>query len=278
MNARTFQFIPGNNPSMVQTAQLLGADAVIIDLEDSVSVNEKDSARNLVFSHIQNMDKNGCLVGVRINPTDTPYWKEDVLKLNDADLDFILLPKASVEAVNDLAKIVNKDKNIIVLIESAAGIVDIKNILSAHKNIVGALFGAEDYAADMAIVRTAEGREIEWARNQFVINCVAQQKLAIDTPFTASDDFVNLRKDTMYAKAIGFKSKSSINPRHLDLIHEVFNPTKEEYLEAKEILELNDKYESEGIGVFSYKGKMVDLPIVKRCKNVVDICEKRKLY
>lgn len=286
MIRRTLLFLPGNNPAMILSADVLGADSVILDLEDAVSLTEKDSARNLVRNALNTLDFEGVETIVRVNPTDSPYWKEDLDVIVKAQPDCILLPKANPEAVLEVEEYITKleaDYNhservpLILLAETAYGIETIYESIKSSDRTLGVMLGGEDLTSDLEVSRTREGHEIEYARSRVVMACKACNVLAIDTPFTDVDDMEGLVLDTSHAKSLGFKAKAVINPRQVDLIHEVFEPTQAEIEFAQGIMLAQEDALKEGLGVFSYRGKMVDLPIINRAEKTLNLARKLRL-
>ncbi|MDL2211965.1 CoA ester lyase [Erysipelotrichaceae bacterium OttesenSCG-928-M19] len=272
---RSALFIPANNPGMVQSNELLEADAIIFDLEDAISINQKDSARFLLDEAFQFFEKTDVVRIVRINPLETPFFYDDIALVKKFDIDFIMLAKASVESVKQLAQeLVDTNIKIIALIESAYAVIDIENILKASSLVKGILFGAEDFALDMQIVRTKKSDEILVARQHLAITCKALNVFALDTPFTDVEDFEMLVADTMKARNFGFSGKACINPRQVNYVNEVFSPSLEEITYALEVIESATKAQLEGLGVFSLHGKMVDAPIINRAKLTIENAKK----
>ena len=280
---RTMLFMPGNNPGMLQNAGILGADSVILDLEDAVSLTEKDSARILVREAIKNIDYLNVEIVVRVNPFDTEYAEEDINEIASVKPDTILIPKATEEAVKKADEMITRIEKengyedgsikLFALIESAYGVENVYNIIKASDRIEGVLLGGEDLTSDLGIKRTKEGKEIFYARNKVAMACKALKVDSIDTPFTDTNDFVGLAEDTMNAKNIGFTGKACINPRQIDTVHSVFAPTEEEIIHAKKVMEAKEKAEREGKGVFSLNGKMVDAPIINRARTTLELAK-----
>lgn len=278
---RTMLFMPGNNPGMLQDAGILGADSIILDLEDAVSLTEKDSARILVRDAIKNVDYSGVEVVVRVNPMDTQYGITDVDVIARVKPDTILVPKADVGQIIFVDNMLNKIENeegfeegsikIIALIETAIGLETIYNVIKASSRVVGVLLGGEDLTSDLGIKRTKEGEEIFYARNKVATVCRALKVDSIDTPFTDTNDYEGLRKDTAKAKSLGLTGKSSINPRQIDIIHSVYSPSKLEIKYALRVLGAMKEAEKDGKGVFSLDGKMIDAPVLNRAKNTVEL-------
>lgn len=274
--------MPGNNPGMLVDADVLEADTVILDLEDAVSLMEKDSARILVRNALKYLVFKNTETCVRINPIDSPYWKDDLDEIVPQKPDLILIPKASEESIELIEKRVEKlekkyDINkikFLLLIESPEGIINLEKITRKSKRTVGLCLGAEDYTTVMGIKRTKESKEIEFARMSLVTMARAFGIDAIDTPFTDVDDFYGLRKDTEFIKSIGFTGKLLINPRHVVEIHDVLNPSKDEIERAMAIVEESEKAKEQGLGVFSFNGKMVDLPVINRARETIKTAKK----
>jgi citrate lyase subunit beta/citryl-CoA lyase len=285
---RTMLFMPGNNPGMLQDAAILGADSIILDLEDAVSLTEKDSARILVRDAIKNIDYSGVEVVVRVNPMDTEFGATDVDVIARVKPDTLLVPKADEEQIIFVDNMLNKIEKeegfevgsikIIALIETAIGLETIYNVIKASGRIVGVLLGGEDLTSDLGIRRSKEGEEIFYARNKVATVCKALKVDSIDTPFTDTNDYEGLAKDTAKAKSLGFTGKSSINPRQIDIIHSVYAPTTSEIKHAIRVLDAMEEAEKEGKGVFSLDGKMVDAPVISRATSVVELSKMLGLY
>ncbi|WP_035165671.1 CoA ester lyase [Caloramator sp. ALD01] len=276
---RTMLFMPGNNPGMIQNASILGADSVILDLEDAVSIDEKDAARMLVRNALSTLDFSGCEVVVRINSIQSDFGYDDLNVIARVKPDAILVPKATsddIEEIDEILSIIEREEGfklgsikLLPLVETAIGLENIRETILASKRNIGVLLGAEDLTADMGIKRTREGNEIFYARNRVASICKAYKIDAIDTPFADVNDVEGLIEDTKRAKAIGMTGKAAINPRQIDYIHEVFSPSMEEIMYAKRVLKAKEEALKEGKGVFSLDGKMVDAPIIQRAENII---------
>lgn len=278
-NRRSMLFMPGNNPGMLVSADILGADSIIYDLEDAVSLDEKDSARTLVRNALSFLKFTHSEITVRINPIDSPYWEKDLEVIIPVLPDGIVIPKASVDAVhsveqkiNEIKKAHNITKNFsfLMLVESARGIMDVNSIAKASSLIQGLLLGGEDYSVDMGIQRTRLSKELEYARFSLTTAAHAYGLDSLDTPFTDVEDFEGLRLDTAFSKSIGFSGRLVINPRQVEEIHKIFSPSSAEIERAEAILQAAEEAKQKGLGVFSFKGKMVDLPVIKRAQALYD--------
>jgi citrate lyase subunit beta/citryl-CoA lyase len=280
---RTMLFIPGNNPGMIQNAGVLGADSVILDLEDAVSLSEKDSARILVGKAIETVDFGAAEIVVRINPLTTVYGPKDLEAMAKVKPHALLIPKADEAQIRQASEVLDVMERkagipvgtikLIPLIESAYGVEKAYDIIQVSHRTVGILFGGEDYTADMGVRRTFNGEEILYARNRVAIACKALGVDSIDTPFTDVDNFEGLREDTLKARNLGFTGKAAINPRQVDHIHSAFAPEAAEIKHAIRVLEAMEMAEKEGKGVFSLDGKMVDAPIISRAQQTVALAK-----
>ena len=273
---RSMLFIPGNNPGMLQNGGVFGADSVVLDLEDAVAPMEKDSARFLIAHALKNVDYGASEKVIRINPLDT-FAAEDIKAVVPWGPDAILVPKVESAAdIHTAVKMIAAAEKpnqtpvkIIALLETPRGIIEAYNIAMADPRVVALALGAEDYTAGLGAMRTKEGTEIFTARTIVINAAAAADVQSIDTPYTDANDEEGLLADTELAKRLGFKGKLSINPRQIDTIHTVFNPTVSDIDWAEQVVAAMAKAASEGSGVASLNGKMVDLPIVNRAERIL---------
>lgn len=277
---RTMLFIPGNNPGMLQNGGIFGADAIILDLEDAVAPSEKDSARLLVSHALRNIDYSGSEVVVRINTLDT-FGRQDIQAIVPCCPAALLVPK--VQTADDIQAVATAmaaaerpgqaPVKFIALIETPRGLAEAYAIATASKRVVALALGAEDYTAALGAQRTKEGSEILAARSALVNAAAAAGIQSIDTPFTDVNDEAGIIADTTFAKQLGFKGKLTINPRQIDSIHDVFNPSTKEIDWAEKVLIAIKRSEAEGSGVASLDGKMVDAPIVSRAERTLHLAQ-----
>lgn len=277
---RSMLFLPGNNPNLLINGNCLGADAVIFDLEDAVAPNEKDAARILVRNTMRYMDFGGCERIVRINSIDTPYWKADIDAILPYMPDLILLPKTGTAEdartadayISEVEERLGLEKNavgLMPLIETALGVENAFAIASSTKRVKALFLGAEDLTADLQCKRTRSGREIEYARTRLVVAARAAGVDVYDTPFTDVNDDEGIELDAQHAKDLGFTGKSSISPRHVEVINRTFSPTLKEIEYAYEVMDAIDLAKKQGKGAIALHGKMVDAPIVARAERTI---------
>ena len=278
---RTMLFLPGNNAGMLGNGDVLGSDSIILDLEDAVSPDEKDSARILVRNALKYLHYKGCEIIIRINDLETPYWEKDLEAVMPFRPDVIMPTKVSgAPYIQKLAAkmteleaecgIPDGSTKIIPLLETTLGIENAFAIGTADRRMAALYLGAEDYTADLRSKRTKEGTEIFYARTRLVNAARAAGIDAYDTPWTDVDDMEGLRKDTMFAKSLGYTGKAVINPRHISIVNEVFSPSAEEIAYAKDVFAAIEEGKRFGKGAVSLRGKMIDKPIVERARQVLE--------
>ncbi len=278
---RSLLYVPGNMPSMLQNIPLFQCDAVQIDLEDAVPLNEKDAARILVKRFLENYKDRNKEVLVRINGLDTKWALDDLKAVLPALPDGIRLPKAdSPEIVERLDTLLTEYEEelglkvgyfkILPSIETAQGVLNAAKTARASDRLIGLAFGAEDYTATMEINRTKTGEELFNARMNVLWGAKAAGIQAIDSIFADVNDMESLRKETELIKKLGFTGKCMINPRQTDVIHDVFAPKQEEVDYALEVIDAIKRAREMGTGVISLKGKMIDRPVVVRAARVLN--------
>ncbi len=274
-------FVPGNNPGMMQDAFIYGPDSIMLDLEDSVTMAEKDSARLLVYNALKTIDYGNTEMVVRINPLNTPYGKKDIEAVVKAGVDVIRMPKTEtaeevVEVEREIEKVEKEigclgRTQIMAAIESALGIVNAYAIATASKRMMGIALGAEDYSANLKTQRTPGGAELLLARETIVVAARAAGIAALDTVYSNLNDMDTFRKEVELIKTLGFDGKSIINPRQIEIVNEVFTPSEKAIEKSKVILAAIKEAEQRGSGVIAVNGKMVDRPVVLRAQRTIDL-------
>jgi citrate lyase subunit beta/citryl-CoA lyase len=278
---RSVLFLPGNTPNMLLNGALLGADGIIIDLEDAVSPDEKDAARILTRNLVRALKFRGCGIIIRINSTETPYWQKDLDAVIPQKPDAVMPAKVSsgddVRVVSAYIEKIEKEKGlapgktgIVPLIETALGIENAFDIARSDKRVAALFLGAEDLTADLRCKRTRDGSEILYARSRLVNAARAAKIEAWDTPFTAIDDEEGLRADAELAKSLGYSGKAAISPRQISLINRIFSPSEEDIEYAQSVFRAIEDARVRGKGAVSLNGKMIDAPIVERARQVLE--------
>ena len=274
-------FVPGNNPAMMADAVIYGPDSIMLDLEDSVTMAEKDAARLLVHNALKTIDYGNTEMVVRVNPLNTPYGKKDVEAVVKAGVHVIRMPKTeTADEIRELeAEIVKVETElgcvgrtqIMAAIESTLGVINAYDIATASKRMMGIALGAEDYSANLKTQRTPEGMELLLARQTIVVAARAAGIDALDTVYSNLNDMETFRKEVELIKSLGFDGKSIINPRQIEVVNEVFAPKEKEIQKSLTILAAIKEAEKRGSGVIAVNGKMVDRPVVIRAQRTIDL-------
>ena len=278
---RTMLFLPGNNPNMIINGGYLGADSVILDLEDAVSPDEKDAARKLVRNALGQLSFNDREIIVRINALDTPYWERDLEEIVPLQPDVLMPTKVSgagyihtleekIASVERAHGIPEGQIKLMPLLETTLGIENAFAIASASPRMAALYLGAEDLSADLRCPRTKAGGEIAYARGRLVCAARAAGIEAYDTPFTDVEDLEGLEEDARLARGLGFTGKAVISPRHVEIVNRVFTPSRKEVAHAREVFQAIEEAKRLGKGAISLHGKMVDAPIVQRARLVLE--------
>ena len=275
---RSLLFMPGNNPGMLVSAQSLGADSVIFDLEDAVAQSEKDAARILVRNALLAVKPHGIPVIIRVNALDTPYWRADIAAAVQGGADCILAPKcSSVAYVQEMLDYLEQEEQkqqsrqleFIALVESALGLENAFAMASSHPRVAGLLLGAEDLTAELGARRSPAGDEIFYARSRLLVACRAAGIKAIDSPYPFVTDLEGLEKDADFAARLGFDGKALISPHHVHLVNQAFTPHEDQIRWARRVMVAAARAKDEGKGAVSLDGMMIDLPVIKRAERIL---------
>ena len=279
---RTMLFIPGNNPGMLRDCYIYGADCIMLDLEDSVSIYEKDAARFLVRSALKTLDYGDVEVLVRINSLQDGGLRdlEAIVPLGKA---IIRLPKTEtpedvLECEREIARIEQEhgleigSTGMMAAIESAEGVLNALAIARSSKRLIGIALGAEDYVTDLKTTRS-DGIELLFARCMILNAARAAGIAALDTVFSNINDEEGFISEATLIKKLGFDGKSIINPRQIEPLHKVFMPSEKDLNKARAIMDAIAEANARGSGVASLNGKMIDKPVVTRAKRLLDLYE-----
>lgn len=276
---RTMMFVPGANAAMLRDAPLFGANSVMFDLEDSVSLKEKDTSRALVHFALKTFDYSSVETVVRVNGLDS-CGALDIEAVVLAGVNVIRLPKTeTAQDIVDVEAVIERVERengievgrtrMMAAIESAEGVLNARDISKASKRLIGIALGAEDYVTNMKTRRYPDGQELFFARSMILHAARAAGIAAIDTVYSDVNNTEGFQNEVRMIKQLGFDGKSVINPRQIPLVNEIYTPTKKEIDHAKQVIWAIREAESKGSGVISLNGKMVDKPIVERAERVI---------
>lgn len=284
---RTMMFVPGSNPAMLRDAPLYGADSIMFDLEDAVSLKEKDSARLLVHNALKTIDFSEIETVVRINALEDG-GDQDVEAVVTAGVNVVRLPKTERAGdIVEVAKVITAVEEkygievgrtkMMAAIESAEGVMNAREIALASDRLIGIALGAEDYVTNMKTRRYADGQELFFARSMILHAARIAGIAAIDTVYSDVENTEGFQAEVSLIKQLGFDGKSVINPRQIPLVNAIYAPTEKEIQNAKEVIWGIREAEAKGSGVISVNGKMVDKPIVERAERVIALAKAAKL-
>ncbi|MDF2616093.1 MAG: citrate lyase, beta subunit [Sedimentibacter sp.] len=286
---RTMMYVTGNNPANIMEAHLYGSDSIMFDLEDSVSLKEKDSARFLVYNALKTMDYGNVETVVRINGLDTPFGQDDLEAMVRAQPDIIRLPKTETKQdiidvdnmIGEIEKQIGLEvgtTKIMAAVESPLGVMNAYEIATASKRLVAIAIGAEDFVTNMKTTRSAEGIELLAARSNLLMAARAAGIYALDTVFTNIKDDDGFMDEVKLIKQLGFDGKSVIHPRQIGIVHKIYTPTEKEIRNAVRVVEAIKEAESKGSGVIALDGKMIDGPVVDRAYRVLELAKASGVY
>ncbi len=296
-------FGPGSNTKLFEKMAASAADVINLDLEDSVAPSDKDQARANIIAASHDVDWNTKHLSVRINSLDTPYWYRDVVDLlehGSERIDQIMIPKvgnaADIYAVDALVTAIEAAKSrkkpvaFEVIIESAAGLVNVNEIAAASPRLQAMSLGAADYAASMGMQTTGIGGTQDnyymlqgearhysdpwhWAQTAIVAACRTHGILPVDGPFGDFSDDEGYRAQARRSATLGMVGKWAIHPKQIALANEVFTPSDAAVAEAREILAAMDDAKASGAGATVYKGRLVDIASIKQAEVIVKQAE-----
>jgi citrate lyase beta subunit len=279
---RGLLFMPGDSRKKIEKGAAMSVDSIIMDLEDAIAMNNKQLARECTAQALREVHFERAEKLVRINQVIEGWiYAEDIRATVDAKPDGYVLPKVEsadqVQHISELLSLAEDRHNwqpnsikLLAIIETAKGVVNLKEIAASDKRLEALIFGAEDLAGDMGARRTPQGAEVFYARSAVVVHAKAYGLQAIDTVFidlTASDDA--LSAETLIALEMGYTGKLAIHPKQVVPIQAVFTPTPQEIDSAQKLIQAFNQQQASGTGVFEYEGKMIDMPMIRAAMSVI---------
>ena len=277
---RSLMFVPAHNQKLLDSSVRRDADVLLLDIEDSVPVYDKQLARDNIKTFVQRDDLNGKLIFPRVNDRESGELLKDLYQLTIPGITGFMYPKSTKEEdvyfVGKLLETIEYEKQIpvgtfklIPLIETAGAIVNIKEICTACTRVIAVAFGCEDYVTDLRGKHDSEGQSIFYARNAIVNAARAAGILPIDTVHIKVHDLEDLEKNLILSKNLGFEGMLVLNPKELPLVNLYFSPSEEEVAWAEEMVSLAEQAVKEGQGVAVKDNKFIGPPMVKMAKKIL---------
>jgi citrate lyase subunit beta / citryl-CoA lyase len=271
---RSLLFAPANRHELIAKFPRYPADAFAIDLEDGVPDSEKDSARRSlpeIVASLRNQNLKGQLF-IRANASRSRHADADLAAAVDLRVDGVIMPK--LETTAELRQFAGAGISIIGVIETARGVAHVDALAAMTSSHLSALaFGAEDFITDVGGQRTSEGLEVLYARSRVVLAARAAGLQALDLVFVNIRDDEAFKRDAYKGRQLGYSGKMCIVPRQVEIANAVFSPSGEEIENARRLLEAYDNAQASGRGVFEFNGAMVDEPILRRAREILQIAK-----
>lgn len=277
---RSLMFVPAHNQKLLDSSTRRDADVLLLDIEDSVPVFDKQTARDNVKVFVQREDLAGKLIFPRINDRESGELLKDLMQLTVEGVHGFMYPKSTcsedIYFVGKLLETIEFEKHIpigtfkiIPLIETAGAIVNIKDICLASPRVVAVAFGCEDYVTDIRGIHDDAGKSIFYARNAIVNAARFAGIIPIDTVHIKVHDLEDLEKEVVLGKELGFEGMLVLNPKELPIVHQYYSPSEEEVAWATEMVELAEEAVRKGAGVAVKENKFIGPPMLKMAKNIL---------
>lgn len=277
---RSLMFVPAHNQKLLDSSLRRDADALILDIEDSVPTCDKQQARDNIKGFVKRPEAQGKLLFPRVNDRESGELLRDLYQLTIDGVTGFVYPKSTKEEdvyfVGKLLETIEYEKHIpvgtfklIPLIETAGAIVNIKDICTACTRVIAVAFGCEDYVTDLGGKHDDGGQSIFYARNAIVNAARAAGVLPIDTVHIKVHDLEDLERNLVLSKNLGFEGMLVLNPKELPLVHQYFSPSDEEVAWAEEMVQLSAEAKAEGKGVAVKDNKFIGPPMLKMADKIL---------
>lgn len=273
-------FVPAHSNKLLDSAVRRDADVLLLDIEDSVPYSDKQKSRDNIKEFAKRSDLNGKLLFPRVNDRESGELLKDAYQLTIEGISGFMYPKATkgedIYFFGKLLETIEYEKGfpigtfkIIPLIETTGAVINIKDICNSCSRVIAVAFGCEDYVTDLQGIHDQEGQSIMTARNLISIGARSCGVLPIDTVHIKVHDLVDLEKNLILSKNLGFEGMLVLNPKELPLVHQYYSPTEDEINWAKGMIELSEEAIKEGKGVAVKDGKFVGPPMVKMARKIL---------
>jgi citrate lyase beta subunit len=273
--------MPGDDRRKIEKATTLGVDCVCMDMEDGVAITHKAEARAVIAQAMKELDFGKSERCIRINSVGSGFEKYDLAAAAATNPDAVVVPKVetaqqlrSISEYIEMYELASKMEigtiRMLVGVETARGILNLKEIAEADRRLEAIIFGAEDYAASIGATRTKESTEVLYARSAVVMACAANELQAIDMVYIDFRDAEGLRAEANQGAQLGFSGKQIIHPNQVTPVQEAFTPSGEAIEYAQRVVAAFAASQKEGRGAFALDGKMIDMPLLKNAQKVLE--------
>jgi citrate lyase beta subunit len=273
--------MPGDDRRKIEKATTLGVDCICMDMEDGVAITRKTEARAVIAQAMKELDFGKSERCIRINSFGSGFEKFDLAAALATNPDAIVVPKIeAARQVKEISEYIEMYElsartalgsiRMLIGVETAKGILNLKEIAEADKRLEAIIFGAEDYAASIGATRTKESTEVLYARSAVVTACAANELQAIDMVYIDFRDVEGLRAEAQEGARLGFSGKQIIHPNQVEAVQEAFTPSEEAIEYAQRVVRAFSASQKEGKGAFALDGKMIDMPLLKNAQKVLD--------
>jgi len=273
--------MPGDDRRKIEKATTLGVDCICMDMEDGVAITRKTEARAVIAQAMKDLDFGSSERCIRINSFGSGFEKFDLAAAVATNPDSIVVPKIEtagqireISEYIEMYELSSKMKigsiRMLVGVETAKGILNLKEIAEADKRLEAIIFGAEDFAASVGATRTEDAIEVLYARSAVVTACAANELQAIDMVYIDFRDIEGLRLEAEQGASFGFSGKQIIHPNQVSAVQEAFTPSDEAIEYAQRVVKTFAASQKEGRGAFALDGKMIDMPLLKNAQKVLD--------
>ncbi|WP_299675077.1 CoA ester lyase [uncultured Tenacibaculum sp.] len=278
---RSLMFVPAHSDKLLESASKVNADVLLFDIEDSVQPERnKQIARDKLLAKIKEKKYEGRTIFPRINDRESGQLLKDVLQLTVPEIDGFMYPKAKrgedIYFFDKLLETIEFEKGyeigtfkIIPLIETASAVMNVQEICSASKRVVGIAYGSEDFITDLQGIHDEEHQSLFTPRAMIAMAARAHDIIPIDTVHVRVKDLEDLEVNLKVSKNLGFEGMLVLNPIELDLVHKYYSPSEEELIHSREILKLDKEARENNQGVAIMKGKFIGPPFVAKAKRIL---------
>jgi citrate lyase subunit beta/citryl-CoA lyase len=279
---RSMLFVPGHNERLLNSASRSNADAVILDLEDSVQpAKNKQVARDTIQANVSQGLFNKFDVFARVNDRESGHLLKDVHQLTIEGIKGFVYPKAvtgqDIYFFDKLLETIEAEKNypkgtykIVPLIETTAAVLNAQDICQASDRVVAIAFGCEDFVSDLEGNHDHEGQSLRTPRALIAMAARANGVIPIDTVHINVHDLEGLEENVKLARVLGFEGMLILHPKEIELAHRYFSPSEKEVEDAKEMLRLADEAQKQNKGVAFVNGKFIGPPMVIAAKKILE--------